>query len=414
MKKPKILYLCHRIPYPPNKGDKIRSYNQVRFLAKHADLDLITLADDPEDFVHESILAEMCRRVKVFPLKKFPAKVRGILNLLKGRSISQGYFYHPDFEQAVDAWILSESYDAVICFSSPMAGYLMKIISDSELPPSTRLIMDFCDLDSDKWLQYAGKSSFPMNFVYRVEGRRLLAFEKMVSKAFHHSVFVSATEADLFLKAFPRADHLTVVPNGVDYSYFDPEQVAPFEAENHPMLMFSGAMDYYANVEGVSWFVKEIFPRIRKEFPGAKFYIVGSNPDQKVKDLEHQPGVSVTGFVEDIRQYYKAADLCVIPLTIARGVQNKILEAMSMEKPIVTTSMAVQGIEATSGKELLVADTSEDFARIAIRLLKNPGMANDYGIEARRFIRKNHDWNSILELFYSTLFRPGIKNKPPR
>ena len=402
MKKLKILYLCHRIPYPPNKGDKIRSFHQVRFLAEQADIDLITLADDPADLAHRTALAKMCRRVAVFPLNRLSATLRGGWQLLRGRSISQGYFYHPDFEQTVDEWTSSESYHAIVCFSSPMAGYVMK--KTGEIPSSTRLIMDFCDLDSDKWLQYSRKSPFPMSAVYRVEGRRLLAFEKQVSKAFLHSLFVSAAEAELFKKVFPGAGGVSVVPNGVDFDYFDPSRVTAVETKNRPMLMFSGAMDYYANVEGVCWFAREILPGIRRKFPGAGFCIVGSNPDPRVTALAREPGVTVTGFVDDIRQYYKSADICVVPLGIARGVQNKVLEAMSMEKAVVSTSVAIQGNRAVSGRDLVVADGAEEFSDAVIDLLNNRPEAERYGIAARGYVREHHDWQRILERSYLPLF----------
>lgn len=413
MKKQQILYLCHRIPYPPNKGDKIRSYNQVRFLSEHADVDLVTLADDPGDLAHESVLTQMCRRVEVFSLNRHLAKIRGMWELATGRSISQGYFYHPGFQQTVDAWVSSTPYDAIVCFSSPMAGYLLKGMPEYQKHPKyrnrspARFIMDFCDLDSDKWRQYARQASFPMNFVYNAEGKRLLAFEKKIARAFDHSVFVSRAEADLFVKAFPGAGQVGVIPNGVDFDSFSPDRVTPVETTGAPMLMFPGAMDYHANVEGVCWFVREIFPQVRQQVPDAVFYIVGSNPVQKVRDLEKTPGVIVTGFVADIRQYYRAADLCVIPLTIARGVQNKVLEAMAMEKPVVSTSVAVQGISASHGRDLVVADAPGQFARDTVRLLQDRDHADAYGFAARQFVRNHHDWDQILKMFYATLFMTG-------
>ncbi|MCA1786440.1 MAG: glycosyltransferase, partial [Desulfobacteraceae bacterium] len=440
MVSPKLLYLCHRIPYPPNKGDKIRSFNEIRFLAKDHTIDLVTLADDPADLAYAKDLETYCRTVQVFSLNKKTALIKGGLSLVSGSSITRGYFYQARFQKAVNRLMAAHRYDTILCFSSPMARYVFNApatlypetpagtgtvtSADTVTKPGTGAgtnsantaataataavaathIMDFCDLDSDKWRQYAEKKPFPLNRLYRLEADRLLAFEKQINRSFHKSVFVSEKEAGLFRQYDPDAANICVIPNGVDHDYFNPVAVptatAPATAEatsdvtapapsagkasatpapphhrthpsgsaasadeSRPVAAFFGAMDYYANVDGAQWFAREILPAVRNQIPDVLFYIVGSNPDPALTALAAaDPNIRITGFVDDIRPWYTRAQVCVIPLRIARGVQNKVLEAMAMEKAIVTTSPAVQGIALPPEPPLEITDDPARFA----------------------------------------------------
>jgi sugar transferase (PEP-CTERM/EpsH1 system associated) len=393
-----ILYLCHRIPYPPNKGDKIRSFNEIKFLSRTGLVDLITLADDPKDMKYTDVLKRYCREVMVFPLNKKLATLKGAISLMTGRSISQGYFYKKEFQKAVDSLTASHKYDALICFSSPVAEYVFKSAKKMEDLADT-LIMDFCDLDSDKWNQYAGKKTFPLNLLYRTEARRLLAFEKKINRKFHRSVFISGNEADLFRAQNPEAKNIDIIPNGVDHAYFNPENAMASSEDSLPVVAFFGAMDYYANVDGALWFADKILPLIKKEIPDTLFYIVGSNPDPKLKALTSDPGIKVTGFVEDIREYYFRARVCVIPLRIARGVQNKVLEAMSMSKAVVTTSPAVQGIEVYDDALLKIENDPDRFAAQVIHLLQDEPLRKKMGQAARRHIIENFNWDTNIGSF---------------
>ena len=266
----KILYLSHRIPYPPNKGDKIRSFNEIKYLSKRYEVDLITLADNPHDLKYQKNLKKYCRQVKVFPLNTRTAKIKGLVSLLSGGSISQGYFYLKAFQNIYNQWTFQESYHVVICFSSPMAEYVFK--APQKKKPAHILIMDFCDLDSDKWRQYAKKVFFPFNLLYRLEAVRLLTFEKKINQAFDHSVFVSSVEAALFKKYYPQVKRLGVVTNGVDHDYFNPDLFNVEEKDNAMVVGFFGAMDYYANVDGALWFANQIWPLIKKQIPDALFF----------------------------------------------------------------------------------------------------------------------------------------------
>lgn len=402
----KILYLAHRIPYPPDKGDKIRSFNEIRYLSGSHEIDLACLVDDPADMQYESHLKRYCNKVFLEPLNTTHAKLRGIAGALIGKPLSVGYFYSRSVQRTIDQWLSSAHYDGVICFSSPMAEYIFR----SKSADRTRLIMDFCDVDSDKWAQYAKRSSFPQSLVYASERRRLARYERIVADSFHHSVFVSEKEAGLFKSNNPAVNNISVIPNGVDHHYFNPDISYPFRdgssgsphsggaSDRSPILVFTGAMDYYANEDGVRWFCKEVLPRIRSKIPGVRFLIVGRNPPQQILDLEDGLSIQVTGYVEDIRPYYSEADVCVVPLRIARGVQNKLLEAMAMGKAIVATSNATQGMDAMPEEHFLLSDRDEEFAEAIVTLIGDEDRRKRLGTRARNYVNANYRWSVKMRL----------------
>ena len=406
----KILYLAHRVPYPPNKGDKIRTFNEIRCLSQNHEIDLLALADDPNDLPHKRNLETYCNRVKLFGLNTWKSKINSLTALsIPSRPLSVSYFYNKKLQACLDKWMTEKTYDAALCFSSPMAEYLFrcpvlkealnpcKPLSNASQPV---LIMDFCDVDSQKWRQYAANSRFPLNLVYGVESRRLLEYEQIINRLFHHSVFVSTHEVEVFINLNKQAQNLTAVPNGVDHDYFSPdvrlEPVPLRDKEEQKVLVFTGAMDYYANVEGVSWFCRKVFPRIRSEHPDVLFYIVGSNPGPEVKALGDRQGVRVTGFVDDIRPYYRGADVCVIPLRIAAGVQNKVLEAMAMARPVVTTGKAFEGIKGKPDVHVLIENDPKHFADKVVQLLNSEEKGTVLAGNARDFILENYNWQTNI------------------
>jgi sugar transferase (PEP-CTERM/EpsH1 system associated) len=412
----KILYLAHRIPYPPNKGDKIRSFNEIKHLSRKHDVHLACLADDPGDLKYAKDLTKYCAKVRAFPLNPRTSGIRAALSPLRVNPFSAGYFYSPALQKTVSHWFSSEDYRAVICFSSPMTEYLFRIPSLRDrfhfrpapcaLRPVPCLIIDFCDLDSDKWAQYARATGFPKNLIYFLESKLLLSYEKRINRLFDHSVFVSKNEADLFLRLFPQARNISVIPNGVDFEYFSPDISHirhPVSGIQYPVLLFTGAMDYHANIDGVLWFHKQVLPCLRRNLPNSRLFIVGSNPSTRVKALDRNNGVKVTGLVEDVRPYYEMAHVSVIPLRLARGIQNKVLEAMAMGKPVVTTNKALQGIGARHGQHLLAADDAETFSRAVVSLIEDPEKANAMGRRARRFVEEHFDWSRNMAALGSLL-----------
>lgn len=404
-----ILYLAHRIPYPPNKGDKIRSFNEIKYLAARHSVDLICLADDPQDMQHAEALQKYCRKVFVYPISTFWSKIRGLAGLFSGRSISVAYFYRKAVQETVDQWLEADGYDAVICFSSSIAecifqSRLFKMEGKGALPQRPKLIMDFCDIDSDKWLQYAQGARFPLKQIYQAENIRLQSYEKKVYQAFDSSIVASDQEKILFLKTCPQAQDVIVIPNGVDTIYFSPDFTeSSSERHDGPVLVFTGAMDYHANVDGVCWFCQEIFPFLKNEFSNLQFHIVGRNPTPHVKKLDTIPGVHVVGDVNDIRPWYQKADVFVVPLRLGRGVQNKVLEAMAMGNAVVSTSRANAGIQAVNGDHLLVVNSTDDFVNALRDLLPDTEKRKMLGNNARNFVLRKYGWDENLSELESLL-----------
>ena len=254
-----------------------------------------------------------------------------------------------------------------------------------------------------KWKQYAQSKSWPMSWIYRRESELLLGYEKQIAKEFDKSTFVSVKEAALFKTLSPEAsDKVDYFNNGVDIEYFSPTHPfsSPYSAGSR-VLVFTGAMDYWANVDAVEWFAHAVFPSVRARIPDVEFYIVGSNPSTRVTVLAKQPGITVTGSVEDIRPYLKHASIAIAPLRIARGIQNKVLEAMAMEKIVVVSPQAMEGIQAMDGKELYVADDEQSFIRQTIALLSS---SNDVAANAARArIVSDYTWTANLARFNQLL-----------
>lgn len=399
----KFLYLAHRIPYPPDKGDKIRTYHEVKCLAAAGEVYLVALVDDPQDLAHADELRRLCREVHLVPFTPRLKKVLALKGLLCGRPLTVEYFFERDMQTRVNALLARHKFTAVCCFSVQMAEYFFRAglqANRGQGRNGTVVAVDFCDVDSAKWEAYAQISSWPLSWLYRREGRLLAAYEQRVAAAYDYSIFVSAREAALFHRRYPGgAGASLVIQNGVDLEYYRPGRNALPEPGAAPELIFVGAMDYYANIDGAVWFAERIWPLIRARFPEAKFTIVGAKPGPQVQRLDNGCDILVTGYVPDVRPFYSRATVCVAPLRIARGIQNKILEAMAMARPVVCTPAAFEGIEATPGKDLLLAADESSFAGAVIDLLENAGLRDSLGGNARQAVERNYCWADALVRF---------------
>jgi len=257
-----------------------------------------------------------------------------------------------------------------------------------------RRVIDMMDVDSDKWRQYADRKRSVARMLYRREARMLLSFESRASECFNATLFVSEADAELFRKLSPQtADKVYSIRQGVDAAYFDPslDYEAPYPNSEEP-IVFTGNMDYWPNVDAVSWFTHDVLPRIRARRPQATFYIVGANPAREVLALRDHAGVTVTGRVSDIRPYMAHSKVVVAPLRVARGIQSKVLEGMAMAKPVIVTPLALEGIQAQPGSELVVADQPESFARAVVDELEVSGMP--IGVQAREFVQREYSWDA--------------------
>jgi sugar transferase (PEP-CTERM/EpsH1 system associated) len=387
-----LLLLIHRIPYPPNKGDKIRSYHLLKHLARHYRVHLATFVDDPDDWQYVPHVEALCASSHFARLNPVPARIKSLTALLKNRSLSLEYYRDAGLARWVRDTVAAHGIERVLVFSSAMAQF-------ADPYRQARRVVDFCDVDSDKWRQYAEKKSFPMNLLYRYEANQLLRYERQVARDYDASLFVSAPEADLFRQLAPESiAKIGHFNNGVDTDYFTPDagHATPYAAGERA-LVFTGAMDYWPNVDAVQWFCDEVFPTLRQRFPDLHFYIVGSRPNAAVQALAQRPGVTVTGTVPDVRPYIAHAAVAVAPLRIARGIQNKVLEAMAMARAVVVSPQALEGIDAIPGTELVLAEDAAAFAdAVGVLLLGQDSAAAIIGQAARAKVQRSYSWSSNL------------------
>lgn len=387
-----LLLLIHRIPYPPNKGDKIRSYHLLKHLARHYRVHLATFVDDPDDWQYVPHVEALCASSHFARMNPRLARVRSLQALFKDRSLSLEYYRDRKLARWVDETVSAHGIERVLVFSSAMAQY-------ADPYRRARRVVDFVDVDSDKWRQYAEKKSFPMNWIYHYEARQLLRYERQVARDYDASLFVSAPEAELFRKLAPESSaRIGHFSNGVDTDYFSPHEAhaSPYAAGERA-LVFTGAMDYWPNVDAVQWFCDEVFPALRQRFPDLHFYIVGSRPSPAVQLLAQREGVKVTGTVPDVRPYIAHAAVAVAPLRIARGIQNKVLEAMAMATPVVVSPQALEGIDAVPGSELVLAEDAAAFAdAVGALLAGQQEAAAAIGLAARAKVQSQYSWSSNL------------------
>jgi len=385
-----ILYLVHRLPYPPNKGDKVRSYNLLKHLLKQHRVFLGTFIDDPEDEPYIATLRSMCADLHVAKLHPRMAKIRSLNGLLAGEPLTLRYYRDAALQNWVDTTCRLNKIDATVVFSSAMAQY----IEDKRRMP---VLIDFVDVDSAKWAQYAPKHRWPMSWLYRREGQQLLAYERLIAAQAVRSFFVTDAEVTLFNRLAPECSVRTeTMCNGVDADYFapSPERPSPYSTEEIP-IVFTGAMDYWPNVDAVSWFANEVFPALHQRRPNVRFYIVGRSPTPEVQALDGEH-IVVTGTVPDVRPYLQHAGIVVAPLRIARGIQNKILEAMAMARPVVATTDCAAAVDAVKGTELLVASNAIEFIDTIDSQLASPMAGNAIGEAARARVVAHCSWDAHM------------------
>jgi sugar transferase (PEP-CTERM/EpsH1 system associated) len=388
-----ILFLSQRIPYPPNKGDKIRSFHILRHLAERHRVRVASFVDDPEDWQHADTLRGLCAELFLVPLTRRRAVIRSTAGLVRGLPLSVPFYRDRRLAAWVAGTLARRPADAAFVFSSAMAQY---VPSGAGRP--RRFAMDFVDVDAEKWAAYAESRQGVARWIYRREARTLLDHDRAVARRADVSLFVSDQEADLFRRLSPEsAGKIHGLSNGVDTAYFDPAGTTANLPPDQPNLVFTGAMDYWPNIEAVTWFADNVLPGVRARHPGAIFRIVGLNPDRSVQDLGRRPGVEVTGRVPDVRPYLAAATAVVAPMGIARGIQNKILEAMAMARPVVVSPEGLEGIPAADSRHVFRAERGPGpfLARTLVAL--DPQVGREVGAAARSFVLDRFSWNSTLE-----------------
>lgn len=384
--RPRILYLTHRVPYPPDRGDRIRTYHSLTSFSSRFDVDLACLADEPLDEVAARVLRKLCRRVAVIPTGGKSRWSRALASLIQGRSVTEGAFQSPVLRDVLLRWTSTTRYETAVASSSGMAPYL-KVGSLR----STPVLIDLVDVDSEKWLEYAAASRGPLAWLYRTEGQRLRSLERSLAEWAFSITLISPAEVDDFRQIHPEAP-VSVISNGVDLNYFRPGR-----EESAFGCVFVGALDYRPNIDGACWFCQEVWPEIRRRYRQATLSLVGRKPTPAVLRLGQIEGVNVVGQVPDIRPYVAKAAVAVVPLRIARGLQNKVLESLAMGKAVVSSPQALRGVSVETGIHLLSASSPGEWIELVSRLFDSPDERRRLGAEGRRFVECHHQWNRCLE-----------------
>jgi sugar transferase (PEP-CTERM/EpsH1 system associated) len=388
-----ILFIAHRIPFPPNRGDKMRSWNVIRHLGGLARVHLASFADDEADAAHLPALREAMGgslgEALVRPMGHRPIAWAAQALLRRG-PIGIAAFDRPEMHAFVKRILAERPIRAIYAYSVQMAQFV-------PLDWHGRFVMDFVDFDSVKYADYAASGLSAGTLVHRWEANRLFAWEKQVAERADVGLFVTEAESALFrARAASQKADIRTLPNGIDLVFYDPAaDFAPLDRQG-PLIVFTGQMDYRPNVEGVTAFVEEALPKIRAARPDMRFAIVGRRPSPAVAELANRDGVIVTGEVPDVRPWLAAASLVVAPLAIARGVQNKVLEAMAMGRPVVASTGAFVGIDAEPDRDLLVADGADAQAKAVLTLLADPDRAAALGFAARRRMVEGYSWDAQL------------------
>ena len=361
----RVLMLTHRLPYPPDRGDRIRSYNLLKLLSEHFDLSVACTSDEPVWLQHHELLRTMAERVTIQPISATYSRMLGVAALAMGRAVTPASFYRVGLAEAIMQWHEEAPFDAVLTFCTGMVGYARLLMDGRRhLGPRPRHVLDLVDVDSIKWQSYSRQHWPPMSWVYGLESHRLRQIEAGRSDHFDAITVISDAEADAYRKHVGNHPGIAVVGNGVDLEYFSP---LPDASSN--TLCFVGVLNYKPNADGITWFVETVMPLLRQRVPDAKLLIVGRHPTPAVRSLAGYPGVEVVGSVPDVRPYIEQSAAVIAPLKIARGLQNKVLEAMACAKPVVCSSEAAEGIKATDGEHFLVADMPVQWADHLQRVL---------------------------------------------
>lgn len=389
----RIFYVCQRVPFPPNRGDKIKTYNEIIHLAKTHDVHVFCLADGPEDLANVAGIRPSVSSITAVAVTKMRSRLRAAGALILNRPLTVAAFDEPRLHAAIKAKYAGLNPDLIIVYSGNVAQYAAHF-------SHTARIMEFSDLDSLKWQQYALRAKPPMSLIYWTEQSRLLAYERTIAKTFSHSLVCTEIEKQDFERLIPGSP-VTTVGNGVDLAYFRTQG----RQKEPQSIVFTGVMDYLPNVDAVEWFATEILPIVREHAPEARFTICGSRPSPRVMQLTSLPGVVVTGYVPDTRPFLDVAEVFVAPLRIARGIQNKLLEALAMGLPSVASSTTCRATVIPQGEGLLAEDNPRAFASTVVRLLRDDDYRAEMAKRARASAEKYYTWQAQMDLLDAVIAR---------
>jgi len=380
----RVLYLCHRFPFPPVRGGKIRPFNMIKHLAQNHEVVVASLVRSPEEAEAGQGIVEHCADYLMEQVTPVGAWARMIALLTTTVPSSMGYFYSPRLARRIRERLAQQKFDLIFVHCSSVAPYVRHVAG---IPK----ILDFGDMDSQKWLTYRHFKRFPLSLGYHLEGRKLEALEKALARDFDYCSCTTKAELET-LRDFGTETPNDWFPNGVDRDFFAPTD-EPFDPD---AISFVGRMDYFPNQQAMQNFCDQVFPLIRQARPAARLSIIGAEPSPAMLRLAEREGVTVTGTVPDVRDFVRQSAVSVAPLTIARGTQNKILECMAMGVPVVTSSAAAGGVDAVPGEHLLVADSPDDTAGAILKIMGDPAERERLAAAGRTRITSHHSWDSSM------------------
>lgn len=381
-----ILYVCHRLPFPPKRGGKIRPFNMIKHLQSvgHS-VTVASLARSQDEAEEGAGLKDHCSEVLVGVVKSLPQNMRMVSRLPTLTPSSMGYFYSPELKQKISDVLKRKKFDLIFVHCSSVAQYVEDV-------QGVHKMLDFGDMDSQKWLIYSDFKSFPLSMGYWLEGSKMLRAEKKLAAKFDFCSCTTRAELET-LDSYGVDVATGWFPNGVDAEFFSPAD----DIYDENLLSFVGRMDYYPNQQAMFWFCEHVLPRLQQQRPELKLIIVGADPSPAVKKLAELKGVQVTGSVPDVRDYVRRSAVNIAPLAIARGTQNKILECMAMGVPVVTSVQASKGVDAVADEHFLVADSVDEYCAHIMRLLNDPEQRRLFAEVGRERVLAQHNWPSSMQ-----------------
>lgn len=378
----RILYICHRFPYTPNRGGKIRPFNMISHLSKNHEVHVASLAHSKQDTDEAPGIEPYCASYAVEKPHHAMRWLRMLSKIPFKKPSAPDYFYSSKLQTKIDNLISTNDFDLIFVHCAFVAQYVANV---THIPK----ILDFGDMDSQKWLAYADAKPFPLSIAYLLEGKKMEKYESELSRKFDCCTATTRLEYET-LNSMNSAQSTSWFPNGVDHNTFClPDSEHNYDPSN---IVFVGRMDYYPNQKATQYFAMDVLPIIRKSIPDAKFVIVGANPPKFIQQLENLPGVEVTGTVPDVKDLVRNAALTVAPLDIARGTQNKILESMSLGVPVVATAQAAKGVDAIPDEHLLIADGVDETVKKVVGVLQNPELRSRLSLAGRKRVETTHSW----------------------
>ena len=387
--KKRVLMLSHRVPYPLDRGDRIRAYHILRHLSARFDVSLACTSEEPVTIAQQRAVEDLADQVAIHPINRRYGRLRGMAALAGGAAITPACFYRPALAQTVANWHRDNPFQTVFTYCTGMIHYARRLMQTN---PAPRHVIDLVDVDSAKWLDYAQNSPVPMRWIYRIESKRLAAIESGKRDHFDAVTVVSDAEADLYRSHVGEHPGLAVLRHAVDVDYFQ-----PLADNDSQTIVFIGVLNYRPNVDGVTWFVHNVMPTLRRRCENARLLIVGRDPSPAVELLNDHPAVEVVGPVADVREYLHKSAAVIAPLRIARGVQTKVLEAMAAARVAVCSPSAAEGIHAHDGQHLIVADQPQQWVEQLENVLTNAELRQRLARNARHQVQQVYPWHKCLE-----------------